>query len=70
VEDQLFKGISSANATVLDPAGLFLKSDKQLLVVDGGKDLYFDDHHLSVAGAMRLRPLFEPVFAAALQKKE
>ena len=31
-------------------------------VAEGGKSLYCDKHHLSVAGAMVLRPLFEPIF--------
>ena len=32
-------------------------------VAEGGKALYWDDHHVTTTGAMRLRPLFEPVFA-------
>ena len=31
-------------------------------VEEGGKALYWDDNHLTVAGAMMLRPLFEPIF--------
>jgi hypothetical protein len=33
--------------------------------VKDGKALYCDDNHLTVAGAMLLRPLFEPIFGDA-----
>jgi hypothetical protein len=68
IQDQIFDGISAYGATVLDPAKSFLNPENRLVVADGGKSLYFDDNHLSVAGAMKLRPLFEPIFESMVEK--
>jgi len=62
-QDRIFQDISPSDATILDPARFFISSENRLIVVEGGKSLYFDDHHLSVAGAMKVRPLLEPVFS-------
>lgn len=32
-------------------------------ISDQGKSLYRDDNHLSKTGALRLRPMMEPIFA-------
>jgi peptidoglycan/LPS O-acetylase OafA/YrhL len=68
IQDQIFAGISPADATILDPTSLFVGPDNQLKVVEGGKCLYFDGHHLSVEGAKRLRPLLEPIFTDIAQR--
>jgi hypothetical protein len=39
--------------------------DRMCRLVADGRPLYFDSHHLSVAGARHLAPLFEPVFRRA-----
>ena len=64
VQDQLFQGISSpsSDTTILDPTKLFLNPKNQIIVLENNKCLYFDSSHLSVVGAMKLRPLFEPIF--------
>ena len=48
---------------ILDPTEQFVNTSKKLCrVAEGGKSLYMDEGHLSSAGAMLLRPLFEPIF--------
>jgi len=69
IQNQIFKGIAPPDVTFLDPTKFFFKPDNQLLVVEGDKCLYFDDHHLSVAGAAKLRPLFEPIFTKMAENK-
>ncbi|HEY3417975.1 MAG TPA: SGNH hydrolase domain-containing protein, partial [Armatimonadota bacterium] len=54
----------SPRVTVLDPTGLFLTPKRTCRMARNGKALYFDSTHLTVAGAMELRPLFHPLFTA------
>jgi hypothetical protein len=63
-QDPIFEGLATEfpGVTVLDPTSLFVGSKNLCRVVEGGKALYCDDYHLSAAGAMLLRPLFEPIF--------
>jgi hypothetical protein len=61
-QDQIFGGVSAPGVTVLDPTDLFVSPKNLCRVAEGGKSLYRDKDHLSVAGAMMLRPLFEPIF--------
>ena len=70
-QDPIFEGLHTrfANVTVLDPTYLFMNSKGLCRVAADGKALYWDDHHLTVAGAMRLRPLFEPIFAKGGEPK-
>jgi hypothetical protein len=63
IEDRILGGLDSTGATILDPTKLFLTAQGRLIVAEDGRALYFDEHHLSVAGAMKLRPILEPVFA-------
>jgi peptidoglycan/LPS O-acetylase OafA/YrhL len=62
--DPIFQGLEKLfpNVTVLDPASLFVGPNNLCRTSDGGKALYFDEGHLSPAGAMLLRPLFDPIF--------
>jgi len=62
LQDPIFEGISAPDVTILDPTDLFVNSNQLCRAAAGGKALYYDDHHLTTAGAMVLRPLFEPVF--------
>jgi peptidoglycan/LPS O-acetylase OafA/YrhL len=52
---------------ILDPAEYFVRDEVSLIAKDG-KILYCDDTHLSVLGAMELRPLFEPIFREIVAK--
>ncbi len=61
-EDRALEGITSVKATILDPKVFFISPDDRLIVVEGGKSLYKDGNHLSEDGAMKLRPMFEPIF--------
>jgi peptidoglycan/LPS O-acetylase OafA/YrhL len=63
LQDPIFEGVSAPGVTVLDPTDLFVSSNNLCRVAEGGKALYCDKQHLTVAGAMLLRPLFEPIFA-------
>jgi hypothetical protein len=49
-------------ATVLDPADCFLNRNGHYDVVGDGQVLFWDSHHLALAGSRLLVPLFEPVF--------
>lgn len=62
-QNPIFEGVSTQfrGVTILDPTDL-LVSDRLCRVVKDGKALYCDDNHLTVAGALLLRPLFEPIF--------
>ncbi len=64
-QDPLFAGLAEAFpfTRVLDPAPLFAEDAGYRLSL-AGEALYCDDSHLSRAGALALRPLLEPVFAA------
>ena len=64
-QDPIFEGLHTriANVTVLDPTDLFVTPKGLCRVAADGKALYWDNHHLTVAGAMMLRPLSEPIFA-------
>ena len=67
--DPIFEGLAKdhPNVVVLDPTAVFLSRENLCRVTDRGRALYFDNHHLSVAGAMLLRPLVEPIFGGMLK---
>ncbi|MHB9025714.1 MAG: acyltransferase family protein [Armatimonadota bacterium] len=48
--------------TVLDPTPVFVTAKNVCRMAKHGRSLYFDCTHLTVAGAMELRPLFTPLF--------
>ena len=62
LQDPIFAGISEPGVTILDPTDYFVIHTDLCRVAEGGKALYFDDDHLSIHGAMMLRPLFQPIF--------
>ena len=57
----MFNGVAKPGVEMLDPAPCFLNSNHFFRVARNGKALYWDHSHLSTAGAMELRPLFEPI---------
>ena len=62
-QDAIFEGLDKEpGVTVLNPTPFFVKSDRICRVAKNGRALYVDGHHLTVSGAMELRPLFEPIF--------
>ena len=65
-QNPIFDGLTREypNVRILDPVVFFLSSNNRYSVVRNGQALYCDDHHISTAGAMLLRPLFEPIFSA------
>lgn len=65
LQDPLFEGLSRkyVGVTVLDPTDVFyVAGTTRCRIAEGGRSLYCDGDHLSSAGALLLRPLFEPVF--------
>lgn len=71
LQDPIFEGLATRfpGVTVLDPTDLFVSPKNLCRVAEGGKALYCDTGHLTVAGAMVLRPLFEPIFDGIGRKK-
>ncbi len=63
-QNPIFEGLVEhfPSVTILDPTEYLVNSNHLCRVVDDGKVLYYDGNHLSEAGAMLLRPLFEPIF--------
>ena len=63
-QSPVFEGLATKfpSVTVLDPTDLFVDVTGRCRVAKDGKALYCDTDHLTVAGAMLLRPLFEPIF--------
>jgi len=51
------------SAVVVDPAPWFSAGSGPYRIQKDGHALYFDFHHLSIHGAMQLRPLFERVLS-------
>ncbi len=70
IQNQIFNGLSTkfTRVNILDPTYLFMGSDNTYRVEKNGKSLYSDKQHLSIAGAIELRPLFEPIFRKEIQK--
>jgi peptidoglycan/LPS O-acetylase OafA/YrhL len=70
VMESLTGVLQDAGAHVIDPTPLMLDAEKRGLIVDGGVSLYADvGHHLSVPGALRLKPLFLPLFGPLKSSK-
>jgi peptidoglycan/LPS O-acetylase OafA/YrhL len=63
-ERSLFDQMDGGEVHILDPIDLFSDGRGACRVVENGKALYFDGDHLTDYGAMALRPVLEPVFAA------
>ncbi len=63
-QSMIFRDVASrsSNVTVMDPTRWFLDSEGRFRIAAAGESLYADNHHLSVAGAMMVKPMFEPIF--------
>lgn len=59
--NRMFEALAGPMVTVVDPAPYFVDSNGLWRAVNQGKPLYRDRSHLSVAGALRLVPLFREV---------
>ena len=59
----VFEGLQrkSPSVAVLDPTDLFVNASGRCRVAKDRTALYCDSNHLTVAGSMVLRPLFEPI---------
>jgi hypothetical protein len=68
-QDPIFASLTTATpkVMVLDPTALFEDASGRCRVAKDGKPLYFDSDHVNVAGALMLRPLFEPIFGGVGQ---
>lgn len=61
--DQI-RDVVGSEATILDPAEYLINQNGFCSAQKNGKSRYRDNHHLTAAGAMELRPLFQPLFDA------
>jgi peptidoglycan/LPS O-acetylase OafA/YrhL len=67
-QDEVFKRLTHEfpNVAVLDPATFFVAHNNQKRAIyrmaENGKSLYADSTHLTVIGALQLRPLLKPIF--------
>jgi len=66
----LFDRIAGNTASVFDPAPAFVDEKGLWRAEYGGESMYIDDHHLSIAGSLRLQPLFEALFDRLLPPAE
>jgi peptidoglycan/LPS O-acetylase OafA/YrhL len=60
--DRVFAKLTTSDAIVLDPAPYFVDEKGLCRAEYNDEALYFDDNHLSSAGASRLKPMFEKIF--------
>jgi peptidoglycan/LPS O-acetylase OafA/YrhL len=58
----LLDSLASASVVVLDPVPLLTDQTGICPAERNGRALYFDNNHLSIDGAIQLRPLFQTVF--------
>jgi hypothetical protein len=66
----MFDRIARNNVSVFDPASAFVDETGLWRAEYGGESMYIDAHHLSVAGSLRLQPLFEALFDRLLPPAE
>ena len=62
-EEKLFGPAVTAGASVIDVTNYFFVNGDRSLLEDQGYILYADGGHLSAWGALRLKPLFQKMFA-------
>ena len=62
-EEKLFGPAVTAGASVIDVTNYFFVNGDRSLLEDQGYILYVDGGHLSAWGALRLKPLFQKLFA-------
>lgn len=60
--DEIFSKIAPSEATVLDPITYFADEKGLCRAEYDGESMYFDVHHLSIPGALRLKPMFDSIF--------
>ena len=65
--DPIINRVARGKATVLDPAPYFVQESGIWPAEIDGKALYFDYHHLSKTGSLRLQDLFEELFDSVAQ---
>lgn len=59
--DDALADLAAGSVSVVDPAPFLIDETKRCRIVMNGECLYSDEHHLSVAGARRLKPLFAEI---------
>jgi peptidoglycan/LPS O-acetylase OafA/YrhL len=60
--DRVFARLAASDAIVLDPTPYFVDENGLCRAEYNDEAMYFDVHHLSIAGASRLKPMFEQIF--------
>lgn len=62
IADAIFAKLAGPNITILDPAPSLVDDTGLCRAEYNGDAMYFDSDHLTVTAALRLKPLFEPIF--------
>jgi peptidoglycan/LPS O-acetylase OafA/YrhL len=68
--NKILDSLVADNVSVFDPSPAFVDDTGLWRAEYGGDSMYSDDHHLSVAGSLRLQPLFEALFDRLLPLAE
>ena len=68
--NKILDSLVADNVSVFDPSPAFVDDTGLWRAEYGGDSMYSDDHHLSVAGSLRLQPLFEALFDRLLPPAE
>lgn len=66
----MFDRFAATTVSVFDPTPAFVDETGLWRAEYGGQSMYNDDNHLSVAGSLRLQPLFEALFDRLLPATE
>ena len=67
VMQSLVPRLQAAGAMVLDPSPFLFGPSGHCLIQVNEDVIYFDAHHLTISGALRLKPLFAPLFKTQSQ---
>jgi hypothetical protein len=59
----ILRRLARGKAVVLDPAPAFVSDSEGWPAVIDHRAVYFDNHHLSAYGSLRLEPLFQQILA-------
>jgi hypothetical protein len=68
--NKILDSLVADNVSVFDPSPAFVDDTGLWRAEHGGDSMYSDDHHLSVAGSLRLQPLFEALLDRLLPPAE
>lgn len=65
---RMFSPLLAKDDRLIDPS-VYLVRDDTIIVEHDGWSLFRDDHHVTVHGALFLRPMLEPIFAPSVRRE-